>query len=570
MIVKLKQSPVLCLFFIIYLFTFVVGYLNPMQSDDFSFYLRGLSFSQHWDFYMTWSGRFIVDYLSTLLLAINNHLIITLINSLAVPLLIYHLAAIAFYKNPHYRHDRGFIMAVIILWWGYWLTNPALGQTTFWVVGSANYLWPLVFLAVFFRYLLAISYQSSSSALSKKQCLFICVFAVLVGCSNEATGALAFCCLVLLYGWAHINRLNKRIILYGFIFVLASYLFLLLAPGNMVRAASGEYAHWRAMGLNERIVSHVTVTIPQLLKNYGVIYLLLIWALVRGYKPLTKVDRQLLFIFLIGFCVFCFILIASPHASIARTQLTGLFFLLLILSFLLKNIFYDQRERLFNNILFYMLAITFIFSYGCVVNAYYSFYQQSKFRIDTINQDKAKALHETLVPNYYRPYVLREGDYPELSYHDPYSMGSYYGIKKVNLVFVEFDYLAVLSRPCTVGAEVMASKGIPLVKCIDIQKLPFEDVVRVVVEFSPQIASASYPHHFAVKLSNLFDRSDERYYEVTLPLRIVKIGAHYFASVDVVASLLAVDKEAALSLQLKGIIKENGKDVDNAFIKFNL
>lgn len=238
---------------VIYLLTFIITYLNPMQSDDFAFYFKGLSIQEHMSFYMTWSGRVVVDYLATLILAINNHFIIALICSLALPLLIYNIATIPYYKEQQTTNNKSLlVLTILILWICYWLGNPALGQTTFWVVGEANYLWPLVFVSALIKYLLRFL---NKELIPKKQYLLLIVLSILAGCSNEATGALVLYFLVLLYGWARINKLNNhKAILICFGIAFASFLVLLLAPGNMERAAYPAFAHWRTISLNDRSI----------------------------------------------------------------------------------------------------------------------------------------------------------------------------------------------------------------------------------------------------------------------------------------------------------------------------
>ncbi len=528
---------------ILYIATFIIAYLNPMQSDDFSFYFMGTSINTHWHFYMTWSGRVIVDYISTIILAINHPVIIALISSTALPLLIYNIATMPYYQEK-IKPNKQLVYTLIILWFGYWLANPALGQTTFWVVGAANYLWPLVFVSFLFKYLLR---SLAEEKISKITVFILIVLSILSGCSNEATGALVLYCLVLLYAWAWFNKLaNRSVILLCFASALMGFLVLLLAPGNMVRAANPAYTVWCSMAFDERIYGHFYGVMPSILKGYGVIYLLLIWAFAQGYRLFRKTDYQLLFIWFSATIVFSIVLIASPHAIVARTHLTGLFFLLIALSFLLKKAL-QQKVSKMGIVLFIALCITFLSSYLLVLLAYQSINKQSQVRIGIIEEAKARGEQVVVIPNYYKGFVLRSGDLPELDYHSPDMMGRYYGVKAVNLVFADFDYESLLNKPCEIPYNDVNER----VQCIYTQTFLGTDTLRFVVKFEPKIAMLEKnQQQFKLKVKNTLKLTDPDYYEITMPLRIIQVGDDYFASADMLLSLLGVKQNPTLVISV--------------------
>lgn len=519
-----------------------------MQSDDFTFYLKGLALQEHIDFYMTWSGRFIADYISTSILSLNNHLLITLLSALALPLLIYNLATIPCYRESKIA-NKPLIITIIILWFSYWLCNPALGQTTFWVVGEANYLWPLVFVAFFIKIILKIT---SQSVISRRQCFLLWVLAFFAGCSNEATGALVLYCLLLIYGWAWLNRLaNKKYILISFMIALIGFLILLLAPGNMERAAVAEFANWRAMPLDERISNHLSNVIPSILKGYTIIYLVVAWAFFQARKSIDRLDWQLIVIFSSAVLIFCVILIASPHAQVPRTHITGLFFILITLSIFLKEAFHHGVSRLGKS-LFVLLSITFACSYIFILSAYHSFSEQSDFRVKIINHEKSLGKQEVTIPNYYKPFVLRAGDYPELDHHNPYAMGKYYGVEKIGLVFVDFDYVKLRNSPCYINYKELTEVA-NVVDCIYVQKQKLAGATKFIIKFDSEIAHIeNYSTRYKLKVANTFPKTSEYYYEITLPLRIIKIAGDYYASIDTVNNLLALDINSNLIVKIYG------------------
>ncbi|MGL9734119.1 MAG: hypothetical protein ACR5LD_07150 [Symbiopectobacterium sp.] len=44
-----------------------------MHSDDYRYYLLGISLEAQFNHYITWSGRFVVDYANSLLFFTHNH-----------------------------------------------------------------------------------------------------------------------------------------------------------------------------------------------------------------------------------------------------------------------------------------------------------------------------------------------------------------------------------------------------------------------------------------------------------------------------------------------------------------
>lgn len=536
---------------IIFILVLVLACYTPMQSDDFGFYFKGLSLQAHLDLYLHWSGRVIVDFMSSAILLIKQPFIKALLSSLALPWLIYNIATLPYYKEA-VRDNKALIFAIIILFASYWLSNPALGQTTFWIVGEANYLWPLVFVSAYIKYLLNYLYKEQ---LSVQHYFIIASLALLAGFSNEATGALVLYITPLLLLWAITHRLpHKKLILVAFIIAFVGFLVLILAPGNMERAANPEYAAWRAIPIQERIINHLFGTAPGILKSYGIIYLVLLWAFSHGRAFLNKQDWQLVAIFVSATVVFVLILIASPHAFIPRTQLTGLFFLLIVLSFLLKVVFYKPFSKL-ALVLIGCFLLTFILSYSCMLLAYQSIYRQSLIRLAIIDQAKHSGKQKVTIPSYYKPYTLRKGDLAELDYHNSELMGKYYGITWIDLVFVDFNYESVLASPCQTNYSQL-TKASSLLQCFYAKKNILTGETTFVIKFSPAIQDVKdYKKRFSLKVSNTFIESDELHYEISLPLRIIQIGDHFFASANAVTNLLALNKKPEVIVKIYGPIK---------------
>lgn len=534
----------------IFLLVVIIANYNPMQSDDFGFYIKGLSFESHLALYMHWSGRVVADFISSAILWLDQPLLKAIVSSLALPWMLYNLATIPYYKD-NVLDDKAVVFAIIILFISYWLSNPALGQTTFWIVGEANYLWPLVFVSAYIKYLLQYLWKEN---ISFKHYLIISLLAFLAGCSNEATGALVLYITLLLAFWAIKNKLvQSSLSLVSFMIVFSGFAILILAPGNIERASNPEYSHWLAIPLFERFKNHLLYGIWGILQNYGIIYLVLAWSFAHSKNFIKKQDRQLIAIFISATLVFAGLLVASPHAFIPRTQLTGLFFLLVTLTFILKVIFKRPFSRL-ANLLLSCLLLTFISSYIIMLLAYQSIFEQSQIRIAIIEKDKTQAKQEIIIPNYYKPFTLREGDLPELDYHSADMMGLYYGIKAINLVFVGFNYEQVMSSPCQTSYETL-TKQVSVLQCFYAYKHLLSGETTFVVQFTKDIQFIKdFNNSFILRVTNTYPKTNDLYYEISFPLRIVQIGDSFFASANVVTNLLALNQNPHVIVSIYGPI----------------
>ena len=61
------SAALLIIMAIIYALIAYISYYTPMHSDDFPYSVIGLEPSRHFNHYMTWSGRVVADYVSTLI-----------------------------------------------------------------------------------------------------------------------------------------------------------------------------------------------------------------------------------------------------------------------------------------------------------------------------------------------------------------------------------------------------------------------------------------------------------------------------------------------------------------------
>lgn len=180
---KNNQLLIPSIIFLFFVF-FLIEYFTPINSDDFFFARLGLGFEPHYNLYMNWSGRLLADYASSALLQINNHFIVSVIIASCATAIFFFISVIPniiFQSTSNNIYWKLLCIASL-----YWISNPNLGQTTFWIVGACNYLVTSFFITFFlyFFYLHIIQIKKT-----KKIMLFAAfVIAVIAGCTNENMG----------------------------------------------------------------------------------------------------------------------------------------------------------------------------------------------------------------------------------------------------------------------------------------------------------------------------------------------------------------------------------------------
>ena len=291
---------------IIYILIYIPSYHVPFHSDDYLFYMRGISLEALFRHYMTWEGRLIGDYIGALLLHFFSRPVYMAINSFVFLLVVVNISFIPalFFHKSTINEDN-----VILLWTAfllYWVCNPCLGQTSFWIVGSVIYMWPLMWAGYYIICLLRLlqnncyvadarnfieeqqSLIQQNDSKRMRELFWIVLTGFLAGLSNEATGATVVFLTAVLYlvfryatctAQLRKNKLcfkKKTVILQtGFVSTLFGFLILFLAPGNFARFHWIGFSEWQNSTLIEKILYHVYERIPWAISQFWFAFLLL-------------------------------------------------------------------------------------------------------------------------------------------------------------------------------------------------------------------------------------------------------------------------------------------------------
>lgn len=182
--------------------------------------------------YMTWGGRTIA-HIFVQFFVLHGKLLFDVANALmyaALALIIYFLGT----GKPEFKN----LDAKILLWifFAMWFCLPAFFQTSLWLTGSCNYLWMSVFqFAFLIPFVLKYRGQNFLEQSSKVKMILMAVSGLIAGWSNEAGAAMIIFVtfLFLVYFWQ--QKKFEKWQATGFIFLLAGYALLMLAPGNFER-----------------------------------------------------------------------------------------------------------------------------------------------------------------------------------------------------------------------------------------------------------------------------------------------------------------------------------------------
>jgi hypothetical protein len=374
---------------------------TPLLADDYSYALKGISLQATLTHYEAWSGRIVADFLSSAVLGVRNHIFSATFNTLAFLAL---LAVVwwlpRFGQRAHTRHGY---LTVLVLFWTYWLGNTALGETSFAIVGAANYLWTNVLQCLFIGLFLREAY--TPMATSSTRMILITILAVIGGATNENTSLTIFM-FISLYAIAitvNRHRLNWRLWLYIAAFAIGM-LVLLLAPGNFKRLV--HFPEWTTLTFAEQLQRHFLHRIPTAMgRMWPALAMLILLASVR--PNLDKNTRWHVAFF--AATAFVSLVVFLPLPAMPRRSLNGtLIHILIAISFLLAG--WNSQRRFSYRVLHAAtasLGVGFIMSYTLIGLSYRDIWRQAAIREQIIAAASAQHATTIAIPDFYYGKLLR-------------------------------------------------------------------------------------------------------------------------------------------------------------------
>jgi hypothetical protein len=423
----------------------------PMQSDDYAYYSLGLSLDAQLIHYLGWSGRIVTNIISSYLLNLFPHYGYEIVNSFVFALLIAFIFLIP--KAVDGKGLKGAALSLLLIFTLYWVSNPSLGETSFWIVGSANYLWPSMFVAGYFSFL----FYCQNRKTETRDLFFGLVLGFLAGCSNENTSVIV----VLITLFVAFAENNRTLSLFAIVGNLIGAGVLILSPGNGIRAKV--FSDWRSLSLNEKFDLHFFERFPSIVSGYWQVYLVLIVSLF-AIAVISKADKKQMlyaFVFFIGAFLASAAFIASPFIP-ARAGNGALVFLLISFSFLINVILQSDLKRLkvmYASCVILFLGVYFVPSYYLFNIAVGEVWAQSKVRESMLFEAKVNGLKEATIPSYYYTKLLKDSD--KLSSFDNSSADGYYGLERITYVPATFNYANIQSLP-KLNVNLLINDGVKI------------------------------------------------------------------------------------------------------------
>lgn len=418
-----------------YLSIFIIEYNTPVHADDYNYFIMGNSISNHLHHYLTWSGRIVSDYFSTLLLSTSSALLKSTIIAFIFTTIIFLITKISYIKDKKIKNSNLFVQFISIFAI-FWITNPIKGEIIFWVVGSANYLvtnfFIIIFLYALFNYLA-----------NRKNLYLLLLVSFFAGCSNENT-----CWIVLLISIASsiyiYKKENNKLLFISTILVLLGFATLIFSPGNFARAAaSPEFINTTFF---ERVLHFFRESVPHALGKTWLPVLITVIFLTPYIGKRKNLDFYLSISFLCAGFLSILSMVVAPSVP-PRTLSGAHLFFMLSASFAIKNILVNRPKNGLKtfSLLSSLALITFIYSFPEMLYSYITVNNQVKIRNYEVYKGLLEKDKNITVPKYYFPKTLRAGDSINL-FHNPANIAKYFGSKKpINAHIMKYDFSVILT-----------------------------------------------------------------------------------------------------------------------------
>lgn len=450
----------------------------PLHSDDFHYLLKGITIDAEIKSYMTWSGRLVSDMLSPLLLNFLPVKIIGILNAACIVLLILFISML-----PKLALKSGetswFTFSTLFML--YWIANPSLGETSFWIVGASNYLWTNLFVLSFFLF----------TMVQEKDRSWVCVVSLtlgfLAGCSNENTAPIVT---LMTLAFSVYNYRRKRLIFsfFGLAGNISGACVLLLSPGNEVRAAT--FTEWAVTPFKYKIFEFAIGRFEHSLEVYWQIYIVI--AAFMVITSLSVKDRHARIHLKFAMLFFIIAILANAAFVISpvmpERSLNGALVLMLIsASFVLSsfNIDNSSGKAAAYTILSFCIPL-FLISYYLFTTSVIANYYQSKVRVESLEKQKNEGKQVINIPSLYFTSLLKSTD--QLNSADGRGpMAAIYGVKDINYSFPDFDYSQVRRASYFQGHQ-------PVYKDLAIERIYFyrESVFsgyKLIVQFNKPLST---------------------------------------------------------------------------------
>ena len=284
-------------------------------------------FTSQYQHYYLWGGRIVVHTIAQFMLMLGP-VVMDLLNALGFILLI-----LLIYLHINYK--RGFSVSLfLIIFFLLWFLQP-FGETILWITGSANYMWGTILILAFLLPFRIYSGKKARTSVLILQIIFMFFAGVIAGWTNEnvAAGMLVIILSFMVY-YRKSMKWNIPLWVYaGLLGAVIGYMFMIIAPGNSVRAEGTNNSLFMIV---YRLFRHTQALFNQLgLLNLG--FVVLLYISIKQKKSEYKQIIALSFIYIIGMLAAVYAMLLSP-AFPDRAWFGVIVFNIIAVGILLTNI----------------------------------------------------------------------------------------------------------------------------------------------------------------------------------------------------------------------------------------
>ncbi|HDT2572452.1 TPA: hypothetical protein QHO33_002235 [Citrobacter freundii] len=404
----------------------------PMQSDDYSYMFKGLSPHLHYVQYIEWSGRVVADYISPLLLSTMPHFAYSIVNAAAFSALIILIAYIPVARFG-FTTSKAISLSILLIFMIYWVANPNLGQTSFWIVGSANYMWTNMLIA------LSLSLIFFCIRNQKNRYVLLFISTLIAGCTNENTSLVFVAIVVFICIYEKPGKLFSMSVISGSVIGAA---IILLAPGNMKRASF--FGEWQNLSFAQKVFYHFTERFPPAMADYWQLYIVAFSVLICICLSGAYNKRNFIFslVFLIAAILANAAFVLSPGMP-PRAFNGSLCFLLISLSFLL----YDLSHSI-NKLSVAIMSLTSAFILFYFVPSYILFndamrqaMKQYEIRERLIITARDSGIQNVKIPEFYFTTLVKDSD--KFDTFQSIDLAKYYKVSSIEGYNPGFNYAQI-------------------------------------------------------------------------------------------------------------------------------
>ena len=452
---------------------FIFNVLTPMMTDDL-FYSKTVSeaasiwdlFAQEYTQYMTWTGRSVCHMILRFFL-LTDKMVFKVANSV-----VFVLLTLLIYWNVEHKkkYDTPVYLLINLL---LWMFGVVFRQTVLWETGACNYLWGSAIIMSFvtlYRYGLkresgggreaegdmpkqagGLKYPEQGLKHPVLWTVFLPFLGVLAGWCNENSSGGGLLMVLLCLGFylyeqhekkkknAGSGRTLKPWMVTGLIGQVVGLAFMVLAPGNAVRAAAREEEHSGLLGYMARF-QKITLAVREnflILLIIGLLLFIIVYYQKKSWKALWACSRNgILWAFV--FLATCYALVMTAEPQARAYFGAGVFLTIAVVQFFVdvseKEVIFASLKTGMISVMLLVMFFTYMDSGANLARIYREYNERDVY----LTQKAAEGVTDVTVPMLRPDFETKYSDgYNSDIQEDPgywvnVAYASYYGFNSVS------------------------------------------------------------------------------------------------------------------------------------------